>query len=574
MTPTVTTNFVDLLTKPGQLFEIVRTGPDGTGGLVYRNAPRNLRDVLIEAGRTAGVQDYIVYEGSRLSSADHDARCRQLAAYLHSDVGVVAGERVAIAMRNLPEFSIALWACAAIGAVAVPLNAWSSRQELLTAMRHSGSVVLLADRERWIRVRSETPELGLRGVLVTDAYAAGDILSDPLGAEPGVVLLSAVFSGPAVDAYPAVDIEASDPVTIVYTSGTTGSPKGALHTHGNYCNSIMNNLLHAEATRLANSPTDDRAGDEPPADCILLTYPLFHIAGLINLFLSMAGRSRIVLMHHWDPVQAGNLIADEGVTRALLVPTTLRTLLDASGERLASIAELRLRFVGVGGASVPAALIDRLGELFGGTVWPGSGYGLTETTAGAIACAGEEYLLHPSSIGKPLPAMEARILDLDTGRDAETGAVGEILVRGPSVCAGYWNNPVETERSFVDGWFHTGDLGRVDDEGRYYVVDRIKEVIIRGGENIFCPEVEATLESHPDVLEAAVFGIPDEKYGEIVGAAVFAAPASDLDEDRLRSYASERLAYFKVPDRIILTTDNLPRTASGKVIKRELRSLL
>jgi long-chain acyl-CoA synthetase len=252
------------------------------------------------------------------------------------------------------------------------------------------------------------------------------------------------------------------------------------------------------------------------------------------------------------------------VTTALLVPTTLRSLLAEGGARLAATPDLPLRFVGAGGASVPAELIERLTELFDGRVLPGNGYGLTETTAGAIAGTGEEYVRNPASIGRPLPAMEIRIV----------GHVGEIVVRGPSVCAGYWNNPEETAKSFEDGWFRTGDLGKIDENGLYYVVDRIKEVIIRGGENIFCPEVEAALEGHPDVLEAAVFGLPDEEFGEIVGAVVRCRASAGLDEEQLRDYARERLAYFKVPARIVLTEGELPRTASGKVLKRELRSLL
>jgi long-chain acyl-CoA synthetase len=560
-------DLVDLLTGAGQRFELVRRGPDGTGGLVYRNAPRNLRDVLIEAGRSADDRDYIVYEGRRLSATAHDARCRQLAGYLHDELGVAPGDRVAIAMRNLPEFSIALWAVAVIGAIAVPLNAWLSGSELATALRHSGSSVLVADGERWMRLRPQAAELGLRRALITDADAAVDFAS--IAADADVLPMSAVFAGPTVDTFPEVDIEPDDAVTIVYTSGTTGSPKGALHTHRNYCSSIMHNLLHREVAHRGH----ENGGPQASRDGTLLTYPLFHIAGLINLFLSMGERSKVVLMHHWDPVQAGTLIIEEQVTRALLVPTTLRTLLDESGERLAAVPDLALSFIAAGGASVPAELIVRSGELFHDRVIPGNGYGLTETTAGCIAGAGEEYLNNPGSIGRPLPGMEVRIVDVD-GSEAPGGVVGEIVVRGPSVCDGYWQNDSETARSFDHGWFHTGDLGRVDENGLYYVVDRIKEVIIRGGENIFCPEVEATLEAHPDVLEAAVFGLPDEKYGEIVGAVVRCRSSSVLDVEQLRAYAREHLAYFKVPERIVITGNDLPRTASGKVLKRDLRALI
>ena len=517
---------VDQLTGPGQRFELVRRGPDGTGALVYRHAPRNLRDVLIGAAGSADGRDYIVYEGRRLSALDHDARCRQLAGYLHDELGVAPGDRVAIAMRNLPEFSIALWAITAIGAVAVPLNAWLSGPELASAMRHSGSSVLVADGERWLRLRPHAADLGLRRALVTDADAVIDLATTDLAsiaADVDVVPLSDVFAGPPVDTFPEVEIEPDDPATIVYTSGRPAHPKAPCTRTGTTaarsCTISYTGRSRTTATRTVVAPTTSRDGT-------LLTYPLFHIAGLINMFLSMGERSKVVLMRRWDPVQAGTLIIDEHLTRALLVPTTLRTLLDESGERLAAAPDLALSFVAAGGASVPAELIDRIGELFADRVIPGNGYGLTETTAGCIAGAGEEYLKNPGSIGRPLPGMEIRIVSLD-GTEAPVGEAGEIVVRGPSVCDGYWHNDSETARSFDHGWFHTGDLGRVDENGLYYVVDRIKEVIIRGGENIFCPEVEATLEAHPDVLEAAVFGLPDEKYGEIVAAVVRCVSSTD-----------------------------------------------
>lgn len=554
------------LTAPGAPFELIRTGPAGSGGLEYRHAPRSLREVLIAAGETATDDTYIAYEGRSLSAVEHDARCRQLAAHLYDEVGIRRGDRVAIAMRNLPEFSVVLWALQSIGAVAVPLNAWWSGPEQGHSVRHSGSVALVADGERWDRLQ---PEVGdtLRAVLLTHADG-----SEPGAGDAAATLLSTIFAGPAVADYPDVEVGPDDPATIVYTSGTTGSPKGAVHTQRNYCSSLMNNRLNGE---IARQEYVARAGNPPAeaaSDCILLTYPLFHIAGLINLCLSMGSpRTKLVLMRRWDAVQAGDLIIEEKVTTALLVPTTLRSLLSDSGPRLAATPGIALRTVGAGGASVPGELIDRLGELFDGRVLPVNGYGLTETTAGAISGGGAEYIANPTSVGRPMPSMEVRIVDLD-GTEAAPGAAGEIVVRGPSVSIGYWNNPDETARAFTDGWFRTGDLGKVDANGLYYVVDRIKEVIIRGGENVFCPEVEAVLENHPDVLEAAVFAVPDEAYGEAVGAVV--RTRAGLTAEALRDYAGGHLAYFKVPTQILVIDHELPRTASGKVLKRELKTLL
>jgi long-chain acyl-CoA synthetase len=555
---------LESLTAPGQPFELVPAGADGSGGLEYRNAPRSLRELIMRTSATASDAGYLVYEVTTLSEAEHDARCRQLAAFLIAEYAIAPGDRVALAMRNLPEFSIAFWAIQSLGAVAVPLNAWSSGSELAAAVRHSASAVLIADGDRLERLGPELAGLDLRGVLVTAA--------EPPQLGRPITPLPTVFAGPAVWTWPAVEVGPDDPATIVYTSGTTGSPKGAIHIQRNYCTAVMHNLLNLELARRqqVDAPPTAAPRADGPKDCMLLTYPLFHIAGLLNLCLSMGQRTKVVLMHHWDPLEAAHLIEHERVTRALLVPTTLRSLLSEAGARLAAAPDLSLQSIGAGGASVPAELIRGVVDTFGGRVAPGNGYGLTETTAGVIVFGGPEYANNPASIGRPRPGTEVRIADL-VGAECAVGAVGEILVRGPNVCIGYWNDPAETARSFEHGWFHTGDLGKVDENGLYYVVGRIKEVIIRGGENVFCPEVEAALEGHPGVLEAAVFGLPDEEFGEIVGAVVRRLPTVELGEDELRSYLGERLAYYKVPARMAITEQELPKKASGKVLKRELR---
>ncbi len=273
-------------------------------------------------------------------------------------------------------------------------------------------------------------------------------------------------------------------------------------------------------------------------------------------------------MHRWDVERAVNLIVDENITMSAVVPTVLRELLDSA--RLTELKGASLVSLAVGGASVPAPLVRRVGAQYGDRVAPGNGYGLTETTAGVIAAGGAEYLAHPDSVGRPFPVVDVRVVDTQ-GSMCTTGDVGELWVRGPKVIPRYWNNAAATAEAFTDGWFHTGDLARQDDDGRVYVVDRLKDVVIRGGENVYCAEVEAALLEHPDVEDVAVVGAPHDSLGEEVVAVVRLSRPGAVDASVLVGFARDRLAYFKVPARIVEWDAELPRNASGKVLKRELR---
>jgi long-chain acyl-CoA synthetase len=536
------------LTRPGERFEIAL----GTGPLqdtrCYRNAPQSLREVLLSARRFAE-REFLVYETTRLTYAEHHQLVAAFARHLHDDLQVRHGERVAIAMRNLPEWSVAFWAIQAIGAVAVPLNAWWAGAEMAFAIRDSGSVVLVADDERVDRLMPILPELGLRSV-ITSGGAYLTAINERV--VPWLTL-------------PEIEVGPDDLSTIVYTSGTTGTPKGAAHLHRNHCSAVMNNLMFVEIGRSLSGRSDESQA------AALLTFPLFHVAGLVNLYLSVASGSKLVLLRKWETDKAVELILAEGVSSTVVVPTVLRQILES--DRLRDDPRFGLAAIAAGGAPVPAELVTRVASRFGGRVAPGNGYGLTETTAGVMSSSGDEYVANPASIGRPFPVVDVRIVDPEGG-DVVPGEVGELWLRGPNVIPGYWNNPDATALAFTDGWFHTGDLGRCDDVGRYYIVDRLKDVVIRGGENIYCAEVEAVLSTFEDVMEVAVFGMPHESLGEEVVAVVRFGDGPRPDLAAFRSFAAARLAYFKVPSRIIAWHEELPKTASGKLLKRDLRDRL
>jgi long-chain acyl-CoA synthetase len=565
------TESIAALTEPGQRFELEETRGAG-GGLVhsYRNAPRSLREILL-ASESFGERDFIVFEQTRWTYADHARRVRQLAGFMRDVLRLEKGDRFGIAMRNLPEFSAAFWATQSIGVVAVPLNAWWTGPEMAFAVRDSGVVALVADGERWDRLIPHLQEVELRGAIAVGP--PGELEWDRL--QP----IDNVWQTPD-PGWPDVAVGPDDLSTIVYTSGTSGKPKGAMHLHSNHCTSVMTNLLDAEIRRReAESPTGTAA--EPPTDtaapaspatpasppAALLTFPLFHIAGLVNLYIAVANGSKMVFIRRWNTEVAVDLILREGITSTVVVPTVLRQLLD--DERLRNTPS-ELKGLGAGGAPVPAELIRRIDTQFGHRVMSTNGYGLTETTAGVIVLSGEEYVSHPDSVGRPTPVADIRLVGPDMV-DVPEGEVGEIWVKGPNVSPGYWNNPTATEESFWEGWFRTGDLARRDPEGRYYIVDRLKDVVIRGGENVYTSEVENVLMEHPDVSEAAVFGIANEMLGEEVVAVVKILEPQHLAEEELRDFVRARLAYFKVPARIFEWTEELPKTASGKVLKRALR---
>ena len=547
------------LTASGAPCEVRTETIGGRPLRVFTKVHPTLRDLWLAAASTRGDADYFVYDDVPLSYAGAHAQVVSLAAWL-VEHGVSKGDRVAVGMRNYPEWAVAFWATQCIGAVTVSLNAWWITDELEYALTDSGAVAAIVDGERSERLPA--------GMLARTA----------------VRLLVATRSAPRPDAtpwedatgnrscvLPDVGIDPDDDATILYTSGTTGFPKGAVGSHRNYMTNVGNAILSvALAARMSGAAPVDPSVPKPQVRA-LATFPFFHIAGLCGLINNTNNGVCVHTMFRWDAGEALALIERHRVNVVGGVPTVVRTLLehpDFDKHDLSSITS-----IGQGGAPVPPDSIARIETEFAGRVNPSNGYGLTETTAAVIANAGAGYFAKKDSVGLPAVGCDVRIVDED-GHDVPVGETGELWLYGPSNVRGYWNKPEATAAAFVDGWFRSGDAARMDADGYVYVVDRIKDMVLRGGENVYCVEVETALFEHPAVLDCAVIGLPHDRLGEEVAAVVVASPGHGPDSTAdVRTHLAARLAAFKVPSVIFWHEGELPRNATGKVLKRDLRDV-
>ena len=550
---------IERLTAPGERFEMETIDIRGVPTRVWKNAPANLRQVALLA-RTHGERAFAIYEDERVSYEGWFRAVARLAAELRSR-GVEKGDRVALAMRNLPEWPVAFFAATAIGAICVPLNAWWTGPELAFGLANSGSKLLVCDAERWERIvphRGDLPEL--ETVFVSRGEAGGgERLEDIIGTPSDYDAL------PAAE-LPEVEIAPDDEATIFYTSGTTGQPKGALGTHRNLCTNIVSSAYNGAFAAL-------RRGEEPPAPVQkvgLTVIPLFHVtacsAGLMGY--AVAGHT-MIFMHKWDPVKAFQLIESEKVNLTGGVPTIAWQLLEHPERANYDLSSLEA--VAYGGAPAAPELVRKIHEEFGAL--PANGWGMTETMATVTGHSGEDYLNRPDSCGPPVAVADLKIMSEDGSTELPTGAIGELWARGPMVVKGYWGKPEASAETFVDGWVRTGDLARLDEEGWCYIADRAKDMIIRGGENIYSSEVENVLYDHPAVTDAALIGLPHKQLGEEPAAVVHLAPGTSATEEELREWVAARLARFKVPVRIAFTRATLPRNANGKILKKDLASL-
>jgi len=542
---------VALVTAPGQPLEIGRTTVRGVEVNAFVHAPPTLRELLSTRRAPAPGSDdvFLVYEDGRWTFGEVAAHVDALAHQLVHDLGVARGDRVAIGMRNYPEWVVSFAAIVSVGAVSVSLNAWWTEDELDFALEDCGATVLVADRERVERSRATCARLGIRTIGVRGASGEGVIpWAPPLGA-----------------AMPEVRVEPDDDATILYTSGTTGRPKGAVSTHRAVVQSLMAFACRSAVEAVRNPPP----GPPPNPPAFILIVPLFHVTGCVPVMLScFAGGLKLVVMYKWDPLRALQLIERERVTNFVGVPTQSWDLLECP--EFGRYDTSSLVSIGGGGAPAPPELVKRVERSFRGR--PNIGYGMTETNAYGPGNTGDDYVSHPTSTGRWVPILELETRDPD-GRPLPVGEVGEIWFKGPHLIRGYWNRPEATAETIVGGWLRSGDLGRVDEDGFVYVMDRVKDMVLRAGENVYCAEVEAAIYEHPAVYEAAVLGVPHERLGEEVAAVVMARPGSSLTGEELVAHLRERIAGFKVPSRIALVAEPLPRNASGKMLKRELREL-
>jgi long-chain acyl-CoA synthetase len=558
------------LTAPSQMFEMEEREIRGVLLRTWKAAPPTLRTIL-DLSLGHGDEDFVVYEDRRTTFAQHYRAASALAHRLRDELGVQKGDRVAIAMRNLPEWITTFWGAIAAGAVVVPLNAWWTGGELAYGLKDSGSVVVVLDDDRAARIfphRRELPDLRAV-VLAHEADGAGE--ADGATVAFGE-LLGEVAAG---EVPPDVGLEPDDDATIFYTSGTTGQPKGAVGTHRNTCTNLMNLFFFQTVSRLRFGAGPADQGDAPRRS-YLLTVPLFHATGCIAVLVpNTAAGSKLVLMHHFDPERALELIEREKVTAFGGVPTVVMRVLDSPDLPRRDISSIRS--VSYGGAPAPADLVRRIKETFP-SAQASNGYGLTETSAATALNVGADYLRKPDSVGHVVPIADVAVVPEGfAGTEpprTPPGSVGELWVKGPHVVRGYWQRPGETAAVLSTGWLHTGDVGRIDDEGFLFVVDRAKDVVIRGGENVYSVEVEDALFSHPAVADCAVIGVPHPVLGEEVGAAVVLRPGHRVGTEELAAHVRRRLAEFNVPTHFWFVPAPLPRNPAGKVLKRELRSQL
>lgn len=551
------------LTAPGQRFEMEEAEIRGVRTRVWKNAPPTL-GVLAQLARLYGERVFTIYEDERVTfEANYRATCH-LAQRL-SEMGVGKGDRVALAMRNLPEWPTIFFAATSLGAIIVPLNAWWTGGELEYGLKDSGAKVLFVDAERHARLRDcydQLPDLERVVVSRCDEELGGNVsrLEVLIGTRADWASLPDI-------PFPKAEVAPDDDATIFYTSGTTGSPKGALGTHRNICTNILSSGYSAAKAML-------RRGEMPPAviphKVGLLVIPLFHVTACSAALMGgVATGQTIVFMRRWDAERAMQIIQDEKVTFTGGVPTIAWQLLEHPAREKYDLSSLEA--ISYGGAPSAPELVKRIYEEFGAL--PGNGWGMTETMATVTQHSGEDYLSRPTSAGQPVAVADLKIMTVEGDRELPVGEVGELWARGPMIVKGYWNKPEATAETFVDGWVRTGDLAKLDEEGFVYIVDRAKDIIIRGGENIYSSEVEDVLYAYPGVTDAALIGVPHRTLGEEPVAVVHMAPGASATEAELQDFVRARLAAFKVPVQVRFVADTLPRNANGKILKKDLRGL-
>jgi long-chain acyl-CoA synthetase len=574
----------EMLTGPGGMFELVDEVVRGITMPVYKNRMPSLR-ALAELGWGRGNEsEHLVSGDRRLGPRDVVEAANSLSRALAA-VGVAAGDRVAILSANNPEWVFSFWGVVDMGAVLVGLNGWWKADEILYGLADSGSKVLIADRDRFARVADRLGELpNLEKVYLIDAdpaefgaWAAGvGGARETAGVEgaagvegsTGVeVRRFAELVAAPTSTLPDVAIAEDDPAVILYTSGTTGRPKGAVSTHRSMIANVQNTFYVTVAGSMIWSQSDGLGGGQPVA---LVTAPLFHVTGChAGIVVGMAAGVKVVMtVGRFDPEQALRLIEDEGVTVFATVPTMVARMVDHPARHDFDLSSVRT--VAYGGSPSGSLLQRRVRDTFPNVAMVRNAYGLTESSSAVTVNSGPEMDERPLSVGRPVPGVEVRIVD-STGCDVPADATGEIWMRAAQIMPGYWGKPEETALAVTDGWLHTGDIGYLDDEGYLFVTDRAKDMIIRGGENVYCVEIEDRLIQHPAIADAAVIGVAHPVLGEEVKAIVQVHVGADLTDAEVRAWVAETLADFKVPTYVEMRTERLPRNSTGKLLKNLLR---
>lgn len=536
------------VTGPGTPFELT----EREGLLQFANAAPDLA-LMIDHARRHGDKTFLVDFSS--DGAERRLTFEQVFAWRDQLVPMLQihrGDRVAICMRNRAEWIVAFMAVIKAGGIAALLNSRGSPAELVAMIDDVTPALVLADSRRAALIR----EGGYQGRMLD--------LTKPFDEQKIERRTAAALPDPGL-------AQPLDPAAILFTSGTTGRVKGAVLTHRSLITGLMLMqlsgvmVLHNMARQYQTTPETLMAN--MPQQAVLLVYPLFHISGLGAAFLSpLFAGSKVVIMRRWDAQEAVRLIEAEKITMFAAVPTMLWDVLHRAKAGAADLTSLRN--VASGGQALPVNLLDEIRQAFPHAVL-GTGYGMTEASGSLAQAVGEDFIRNRSSAGRVLPLAQVRIVG-PNGTVMPTGQSGEIQLKGAMVMAGYWNRPEETAAAFTaDGWLRTGDVGYVDTEGYIFIVDRVKDMVISGGENIYCAEVERVMGEMPGVSECAAFGVPDERLGELLVAVV---KGDGMDEQAVKDWVGERLARYKAPGRVAIISEPLPRNDVGKVNKAALRA--
>ncbi len=517
--------------------------PEGYTELVYANRPKNLTELLNNTVSKYGDQEGPIDENARLTYRQFASRVSNAASALYHDYGIRKGDRVALMLRNGLEFATSLFAIARIGAITVPMNTGLRGEEMAYQLKDSGAILLIIEPEfHELLAEASSGIGGVKHIFLT-------------GGEPpaGTIAFSELLKDRG-HAPVEVAVNETDNAAIMYTSGTTGRPKGALLPHKGVIASAMN-----------VSQLYDRRAE---LDKMLIVVPLFHITGLAqSLGSSIYSGNPVVLARRFKTADALKVIEEEKITTIIAVPTIFWLMLNAPDFDQCNLSSLRL--LASGGAPVPDDLPKRCAEKLPGVQFV-PGYGLTESNGMChTTLTTDEALSKPGSVGRAVPIIDAKIVD-SSGRELPPGETGEILVKGCQTLKEYWNKPEATRETIVDGWVHTGDVGMIAEDGYTYIFDRLKDMIIRGGENIYSIEIENVLYQNPKVLEAAAVGVPDVVFGEQVKAAIVLKPGEQATEEEIQEFCGKHLAYYKVP-KYVEFRESLPRNPAGKVVKGQLK---
>jgi long-chain acyl-CoA synthetase len=553
----------ETLTGPGGMFEVTSEDVGGRSMQVYKARMPSLRSVAEVALMRGDGQTFISYGEEAYGFNQFVQLANSVAHTLHDQFGVEKGDRVAVLSANNPQWCETFWATVTNGAVLVGLNGWWKTDEVIYGLQDSGAKVLVADSSRFARIAEHLDEApDLEHVFLIDA--------DP--SEFGGAAMLHRFdelTGKPTETFVDVAIDEDDPAVIFYTSGTTGRPKGAISTHRSMIANLQNTMYNAVAGSMAGGGAlpDPSGGGQNVA---LFTSPLFHVSGCHSTLVVglLAGLKLIMPVGKFEPHKALELIQEHKVTVWATVPTMVwRVCEDPDRHDYDTSSVVSVAF---GGSPSADELQRKVMDTFPNVRSTTNAYGLTETSSVATVISGQDALDKPTSVGPPVPTVELKIVDSDDN-EVPLGETGEVLIRGPILMAGYWNKPEETAKAIRDGWLYTGDIGRVDEDGFLYITDRAKDMIIRGGENIYCVEIENRLVENPKIADAAIIGVPHAELGEEVKAVVQVEDGEELTEDEVRRWVAETLANFKVPAYVEITHDKLPRNASGKLLKNVLR---